>query len=165
MGIRVGQVAYDAGPHTKGAPDNLEAVIVDFFNQAQKRLEIAPQELENEPIAQAIISVRPRKVPVKLVIEQRCFKHPPKPDSRSPKKSKHEPCRVVHDAILNTNRWHHTFIVRDRKAVLTSPTKLIPTGTHRNFNRVVIVAGPVVDKLYARECLESQAGWFSMAYK
>lgn len=144
MGIRVGQVAFYAGPQAHGAPDNLERVIIDFIDQAQKRLEIAVQELESEPIAKAIIAARQRKVLVKLVIEQSYLKRtPPKANPWTPG-GKNEPNREVHDAILrsnidikvdyNTNIFHQKFIVRDRKAVLTGSTNFTPTGTGKNLN-------------------------------
>ncbi|MES9993566.1 MAG: phospholipase D-like domain-containing protein [Candidatus Thiodiazotropha sp.] len=170
MGIRVGQVAFFTGPHDQGAPDNLEAVIVDFIDQAQKRLEIAVQELESEPIAEAIIEARKRKVLVKLVIEQSYLKQTPlKADPWTPG-GKNEPNRAVHDAILrsnidvkvdyNANIFHQKFIVRDRKAVLTGSTNFTPTGTHKNLNHVVIVEDPEVAKVYAREFKEIQQGRF-----
>ncbi|MES9942390.1 MAG: phospholipase D-like domain-containing protein [Candidatus Thiodiazotropha sp. 6PLUC2] len=170
MGIRVGQVAFFAGPQAQGAPDDLEKVVVDFINQAQKRLEIAVQELESEPIAKAIIAARQRKVLVKLVIEQSYLKRtPPKADPWNPG-GKNELNREIHDAILrsnidvkvdyNSNIFHQKFIVRDRKAVLTGSTNFTPTGTHKNLNHIVIVENPKVAKVYAREFKEIQEGRF-----
>ncbi|MES9831943.1 MAG: phospholipase D-like domain-containing protein [Candidatus Thiodiazotropha sp. DIVDIV] len=170
MGIRVGQVAFYAGPQAHGAPDNLERVIIDFIDQAQKRLEIAVQELESEPIARAIIAARQRKVLVKLVIEQSYLKRtPPKADPWTPG-GKNEPNREVHDAILrcnidikvdyNANIFHQKFIVRDRKAVLTGSTNFTPTGTGKNLNHIVIVEDQKVAKIYAREFKEIQEGRF-----
>ncbi|MES9863302.1 MAG: phospholipase D-like domain-containing protein [Candidatus Thiodiazotropha sp. LLP2] len=170
MGIRVGQVAFYAGPQAHGAPDNLERVIIDFIDQAQKRLEIAVQELESEPIAKAIIAARQRKVLVKLVIEQSYLKRtPPKANPWTPG-GKNEPNREVHDAILrsnidikvdyNTNIFHQKFIVRDRKAVLTGSTNFTPTGTGKNLNHIVIVEDQKVAKIYAREFREIQEGRF-----
>jgi phosphatidylserine/phosphatidylglycerophosphate/cardiolipin synthase-like enzyme len=170
MGIRVGQVAFYAGPQAQGAPDDLEAVITDFINQAQKRLEIAVQELESEPIAQAIIAAHQRRVLVKLVIEQSYLQRsPPKSDPWTPG-GKNEANRAVHDAILrsnidvkvdyNTSIFHQKFIVRDREAVLTGSTNFTPTGTHHNLNHLVIVEDPTVAKIYAREFKEIQQGRF-----
>lgn len=170
MGIRVGHIAFYAGPHTEGAPDNLEAVIVDFINQSKKRLEIAVQELESLPIAQAIIAARQRRVLVKLVIEQSYLKRsPPKTDPWTPG-GQNEVNRAVHDAILrshidvkvdyNVGIFHQKFIVRDREAVLTGSTNFTATGTHRNLNHVVIVDDPGVATLYAKEFAEIQRGHF-----
>ena len=170
MGIRVGQVAFYAGPHTEGAPDNLEAVIVDFINQAKKRLEIAVQELESRPIAEAIIAARQRHVTVKIVIEQSNLKRsPPKVDPWN-SGGKNESNRAVHDAVLRSNIdvkvdynasiFHQKFIIRDREALLTGSTNFTPTGTHRNLNHVVIVEDPEIAQVYAREFAEIQQGHF-----
>jgi hypothetical protein len=56
------------GPIELGAADNLEAVIVDFIAGAKSSLDIAVQELDSEPIAQAIL--RWRGVDVDLFLEQ-----------------------------------------------------------------------------------------------
>jgi phosphatidylserine/phosphatidylglycerophosphate/cardiolipin synthase-like enzyme len=133
MAISVGNVHFYAGPHHTGGPDDLEKVIVDFIDLAQKRLEIAVQELESVPIAEAIIRARKRKVVVKLVIEQdylkpeAAIKNPWKPGGEN-----NEDNRAIHSAILRTNIdvkvdynnsiFHQKFIVRDRDAVLTGST-------------------------------------------
>ncbi len=170
MGIRVGKVAFFTGPHTQGAPDDLEATIVAFINKAKKRLEIAVQELESRPIAEAIIAARQRRVTVKLVIEQSYLKRsPPKTDPWTPG-GQNEPNRAVHDAILRSNIdvkvdynasiFHQKFIIRDREALLTGSTNFTPTGTHHNLNHVVIIEDPDIAKIYAREFAEIQQGHF-----
>jgi len=58
------------GPKELGAADNLEQVIVDFIGGAQRTLDIAVQELDNEAIAQAILNARFRGVSVRMVVEQ-----------------------------------------------------------------------------------------------
>ena len=170
MGVKVGTVEFYAGPRNVGGPDNLEQVIIDFINGAQKRLEIAVQELESKPIAQAIIDARKRKVLVKLVLEQSYLKRtPPKDDPWSPG-GKNEPNRGVHDAILRTNIdvkvdynagiFHQKFIVKDGEEVLTGSTNFTPTGTNNNLNHIVIVRDKAVAKIYRREFKEIQQGHF-----
>lgn len=66
MPVSVGDVTFYAGPHDVGGPDNLEQVVVDFIDSAEKRLEIAVQELDSLPIAEAVIRARQRKVLVKF---------------------------------------------------------------------------------------------------
>jgi phosphatidylserine/phosphatidylglycerophosphate/cardiolipin synthase-like enzyme len=58
------------GPRELGAPDDLEAVIINFINEAQDSLKIAVQELDNVAIAQAIIDARWRGVKVQIYVEQ-----------------------------------------------------------------------------------------------
>ena len=65
-----GKIQAFAGPKELGAPDNLEEVIVDFIGGAAKSLDIAVQELDSEPIAQAILDARWRGVKVRMVLEQ-----------------------------------------------------------------------------------------------
>lgn len=66
-----GLIECAVGPTEMGAAHNLEQEIVDFINGAQKRLDIAVQELDSEPIARAIVDAKlRRKVAVRLVLEQ-----------------------------------------------------------------------------------------------
>ncbi|MFK7830352.1 MAG: phospholipase D-like domain-containing protein [Congregibacter sp.] len=170
MGVKVGDVEFYSGPHTVGAPDDLEQVIVGFICAAEKRLEIAVQELESRPIAQAIIEARRRKVLVKLVIEQSYLRRTPPKDDPWTSGGGNEMNRDVHAAILRTNIdvkvdynasiFHQKFIVRDGEAVLTGSTNFTPTGTHANLNHLVIVNDKRVAKVYQREFREIQQGKF-----
>lgn len=53
MSIKHGNIEIFMGPEKIGAPDDLESVIVDFIDGAEKKLDIAVQELENKAIAKA----------------------------------------------------------------------------------------------------------------
>lgn len=170
MGIKVGDIEFYAGPHDVGGPDDLEKVIIDFINGAQRSLYIAVQELESEPIAQAIISARKRKVLVKLVIEQNYLKRtPPKADPWE-RGGKHESNRQIHNAILrsnidvkvdyNTHIFHQKFAIRDSEAVLTGSTNFTPTGVHANLNHIVIIHNKSIARIYNKEFREIQKGRF-----
>src|SRR5919112_1218759 len=66
-----GKLECFAGPAEKGAPDNLENVIVGFIDGAQKELQVAVQELDNEPIARALVRAKlERGVDVRVFLEQ-----------------------------------------------------------------------------------------------
>jgi hypothetical protein len=65
-----GKIEAFVGPIELGAADNLEAVIVNFIAGARGSLDIAVQELDSEPIAQAILDARWRGVVVDLFLEQ-----------------------------------------------------------------------------------------------
>ncbi len=170
MGIIVGNVEFHAGPGNVGAPDELETVIVDFIDGAQKRLDIAVQELESEPIAQAIIRARQRKVLVKIVIEQSYLKASVARNDPWNPGGGHEANRQIHDAILrakidvkvdyNASIFHQKFVVRDRSSVLTGSTNFTPTGTHNNLNHTIILHDEKVAKIYSREFSEIQRGHF-----
>ncbi|MDQ3729664.1 MAG: phospholipase D-like domain-containing protein [Actinomycetota bacterium] len=82
-----GKIEAYAGPTDLGAPDDLEAEIVDFIAGASSSLDVAVQELDSDSIAQAILDARWRGVDVKLVLEQDYLreeglpKKPPKPEA------------------------------------------------------------------------------------
>lgn len=65
-----GKIEAFVGPTELGAADNLEKVIIEFINGAKRFLDIAVQELDSEPIAQAVLDARFRGVNVRLVLEQ-----------------------------------------------------------------------------------------------
>ena len=69
MSIQEGNIELHMGPSQLGAPDNLEEVIVGFIDGVKKRLDVAVQELESEPIARALIRARQRRVVVRVVID------------------------------------------------------------------------------------------------
>jgi len=69
MAAKVGNVGPYCGPEGAGAQDNLEEVIVNFIDGAQRRLDGAVQELESMPIAQTLVRARQRKVTVRIVLE------------------------------------------------------------------------------------------------
>jgi len=170
MAVQVGNVEFYAGPKNVGGPDDLEATIVDFIDATQKRLEIAVQELESKPIAEAIIRARQRKVLVKLVIEQSYLRTGRTKDDPWSAGGINEDNRTIHDAVLRSNIdvkvdynasiFHQKFMVRDRSSVLTGSTNFTPTGTHHNLNHLVIVHDEKVAKIYAREFKEISQGKF-----
>ena len=65
-----GRIEAYVGPTELGAADALEQVIVDFIGGAERSLDIAVQELDNEVITQAILDARFRGVAVSMVMEQ-----------------------------------------------------------------------------------------------
>ena len=170
MAVKVGRVEFYVGPKALSGKDDLEQTIVDFINGAEKRLEIAVQELENEAIARAIIAARQRRVLVKLVIEQSYLRTDRARSDPFDAGGLHEPNRRIHDAVLRTNIdvkvdynskiFHQKFIVRDRSSVLTGSTNFTPTGVGSNLNHVVIVHDEETAKIYAREFREIQQGRF-----
>jgi hypothetical protein len=58
------------GPVELGAADNLEQAIVDFIDGARKSLDIAVQEIDSVPIAEAIINARWKGVSINVFVEQ-----------------------------------------------------------------------------------------------
>lgn len=168
--MQIGKVEIYMGPRQLGAPDDLEAAIVKFIDGAEKRLEVAVQELDNETIAKALIRARQRKCLVKIVLEGSYLSVDRARAKPFETGGTNESNRYVHDAILranidvktdfNPNIFHQKFIVRDRRAVLTGSTNFTPTGTAQNLNHVIIVHDRDIAKIYAREYKEIQQGHF-----
>ncbi|WP_329109953.1 phospholipase D-like domain-containing protein [Micromonospora sp. NBC_01699] len=65
-----GKIEAFVGPPELGAADDLEQVIVSFIAGAKTSLDVAVQELDSEPIAQALLDARFRGVDIRIVLEQ-----------------------------------------------------------------------------------------------
>ena len=184
-----------AGPSELGASDNLEAVIIAFIDAARSTLFVAVQELDSEPIAQAIINAKWRGVTVRMIIEQDYIARDKVPKAtarqgetqaeavyrvqwneyRRPKTAKTN--RDILAALLrnavdvkadyNPKIFHQKFIIRDydgknrsTSAVLTGSTNFTQTGTHKNYNHIVIFNDYRICKAYLLEFLEIRSGNF-----
>ncbi len=64
-----GAIEAFVGPSELGAADDLETTIVDFIGGAEQSLDVAVQEIDSEPIAQAILDARFRHVRVRVFLE------------------------------------------------------------------------------------------------
>ena len=65
-----GRIEVYLGPTELGAADDLEQAIVAFIGEAKHTLDLAVQEIDSMPIAEAIINARWRGVTVNAFIEQ-----------------------------------------------------------------------------------------------
>ena len=170
MPKKVGNVEIHMGPTQIGAPDDLESAIVGFVNGAKKRLDIAVQELNSDPIARAIVNARMGGVIVRLVTEMdylRAAKPARNPFTPS---GSHEVNRQIQNIILrsaipvytdfNPGIFHQKFMIRDGSAVLTGSTNFTNTGTSVNLNHVIIVHDRKVANTYANEFREVRNGRF-----
>jgi phosphatidylserine/phosphatidylglycerophosphate/cardiolipin synthase-like enzyme len=174
MPIDLGSLELYAGPPGAGAPDDLEAVIVAFIDDARDRLRIAVQELESEPITRAITRARARGVHVQIMLEADYLESSiPVTDPFAPG-GRHEENRRLAAALLraqvelridlNGSIFHQKFIVRDpegtRAAVLTGSTNFTPTGVAENLNHVVILRSRRAAEIYDDEFDEIWTGTF-----
>jgi phosphatidylserine/phosphatidylglycerophosphate/cardiolipin synthase-like enzyme len=170
MSIKIGNVEFFAGPSDLGAPDNLETAVINFIDLAQKKLDIAVQELQSQVIAEAIVRARQRKVTVRIVLEQdyiRASRMQAKPFDPG---GENEENRFFHDAFLRANIdvkvdynigiFHQKFIIRDGLAVLTGSANFTYTCMHKNLNHLVIINNPETARIYTREFNEIQKGHF-----
>ncbi len=82
MPLSVGNITMHLGPQIIGGPDDLEAAIIEFIEDATKSLYISVQELDHKPIADAIVAAKLRGIQVHMVMEQDYLKesHPPVAD-------------------------------------------------------------------------------------
>ena len=177
MPVAVGNISIFMGPHTLGAPDDLEKAIVSFISQAEKRLDVAVQELESLPVAKALLDARARGVRVRLVLEGDYLSVKRRRDEPFQPGGDNEANRHIHAALLrgrvevrsdyNPKIFHQKFIVRDinkgKTALLTGSTNFTPTGTHQNLNHVVVVSGKSMAKVYGQEFEEIWNGTFGTA--
>ena len=170
MPIKIGNLEMFMGPQEVGGPDDLKKTIIDFINGAEKRLDIAVQELDCWDIASAIIDARKRGIRVKLVMELDYLR------SKKPHKDPYSPGgglkdnRDIQNALLrtaikvnsdfNTKIFHQKFIVRDGQALLTGSTNFTDTGTSTNLNHLIIVHDEDVARTYSREFREISQGHF-----
>lgn len=153
-----GKIEAFVGPPGLGASDDLEAVIVGFINGATRSLDIAIQEIDSRPIAQAILDARWRGVRVDVFLEQDYIKtelkgSPPNPPNPKPGET---PAGALHrvqwetdETELAVNReilsallrsdvevkgdfnpkiFHQKFILRDYAGAAT-PTSALLTGS------------------------------------
>jgi len=149
-----GKIEAFVGPAELGAADNLEQVIVDFISQARETLDLAVQELDSEPIAQAILDARWRGVSVQLFLEQDYLQDDDLPvvtprDGESEVEARHRtqwsegdseltPNRAILAALLrsdievkgdyNLKIFHQKFVLRDYRGS-AKPTSALLTGS------------------------------------
>ncbi len=170
MGIKIGNVELYMGPSQVQAPDDLREVIVKFIGGAQKRLEIAVQELDDPAIADAILDARARGLIVSVVLELDYLRATRRRSKPKVPGGKLEIKRELQNQLLrsairvnsdfNPDLFHQKFIVRDRTSLLTGSTNFTTTGVEKNLNHIVIVHDERVAKLYAREYKEIRQGHF-----
>lgn len=178
MAVDLGAIKFYLGPRDvvpAGKPnplDNLEKAIVDFIDGAQSTLDIAVQEVDSMPIAEALVRARKRKVSVRIVTEADYLledKIVDKPFDADPT-LKNEVNRQIQLALLRANSWvrtdfnpkifHQKFVVRDKVAVLTGSTNFTVTDTHMNLNHILVVEDDAVAREYIREFDEIRQGHF-----
>ncbi|XOV91130.1 MAG: phospholipase D-like domain-containing protein [Bacteroidota bacterium] len=170
MPLTIGNVSLYVGPQQLGASDNLEQVIIDFIDGAQKRLEIAVQEIDNWNIAKAIIRAKQRKVTTTVVLEgDYLISYPGLKDPYTEGGSlAHN--REIFAALsragvnvkldFNTSIFHQKFVIRDRESLLTGSTNFTETGVTKNLNHIMIFKDKEISSIYYREFREIMQGHF-----
>ncbi len=177
-----GKIEAFAGPTELGAPHDLEGVIVDFAAGARHSLDVAVQEIDSEPLAQALIDARFRGVSVRVFLEQDYLLSPKLPSYETSWDEQREPpdtktnrdifaallrCNVDAKADYNPAIFHQKFAVRDYRGKATSTSALLTgsanwttTDTHSNLNHVLVFHDARVCAEYQREFDEIRSGSF-----
>ena len=177
-----GKIEAFAGPTELGAPHDLEGVIVDFAAGARHSLDVAVQEIDSEPLAQALIDARFRGVSVRVFLEQDYLLSPKLPVYETSWDEQREPpdtktnrdifaallrCNVDAKADYNPAIFHQKFAVRDYRGKATSTSALLTgsanwttTDTHSNLNHVLVFHDARVCAEYQREFDEIRSGSF-----
>ncbi len=170
MPEKIGKVEIYMGPQQVGGPDDLKKTIVDFIDGANKRLDIAVQELDSMDIARAVIRARQRKVVVRIVLEGDYLTVKKAVTQPFQSMGENEINRQIHDAVLrsrinvksdyNPKIFHQKFIIRDSTDLLTGSTNFTDTGTSTNLNHLVIIKDKGIARIYTREFKEIMQGHF-----
>jgi phosphatidylserine/phosphatidylglycerophosphate/cardiolipin synthase-like enzyme len=113
-----GKIETYVGPTELGAADDLEAVIVEFIARAKKSLDIAVQELDSEPIAQAILDARWRGVDVDLFLEQDYLRSELK--GTPPESPKPKPGETPEQALFRTQWLEDETELKENRRILTA---------------------------------------------
>lgn len=172
---RIGDLTFHMGPAEVGAPDDLEPAVIEFLDAAERSLDVAVQELESWPVAEALIRAKQRRCTVRMVLENDYLRAQPTaaPDPRRPGGS-NEANREILMALLrakidvrsdyNASIFHQKFVVRDynrpTQGLLTGSTNFTETGLSRNLNHVMTFRDPVLVKAYNTEFREMWSGDF-----
>ena len=176
MPVDVGNIEMYMGPAELGAPDDLEAAICRFIDDARDELDVAVQELESEAITRALTDAKARGIRVRVILERAYLNAASPPDDPFGAGGDNDANRTMLSALLragiqvaidlNPAIFHQKFIVRDpdgpseRAAVLTGSTNFTPTGLHQNLNHIVVVRGRRTSGVYEAEFEEMWNGTF-----
>ena len=185
-----GGISMYLGPPVLGAPDDLEAVIVDFLDGAVHQLDIAVQEIDSRTIAPAVIAARRRRVRVRVILEGDYLVEAPALDDPWTVGGPLEENRIIYNALqragvdvitdLNPAIFHQKFVVRDpgrtSAAVLTGSTNFTLTDTGKNtaaaplaagnnLNHVVVLHGQRACTQYGAEFERLRSGTFGVLHE
>jgi phosphatidylserine/phosphatidylglycerophosphate/cardiolipin synthase-like enzyme len=176
MSVREGNIEFFFGPTDLGGADDLREAIVDFITAAKEELLVAIQELEDEPIARALVDASARGVRVRVILERSYLTEESAQDEPFTPVGTNETNRHLLAALLragidvavdlNPKIFHQKFVVRDpgrtvpQAAVLTGSTNFTPTGVGSNLNLVTTVKWKKVAGDYAAEFEEMWNGTF-----
>jgi phosphatidylserine/phosphatidylglycerophosphate/cardiolipin synthase-like enzyme len=124
-----GKIEAYVGPPELKAADDLEAVIVDFTAQARESLDIAVQEIDSMPIAEAILDARWRGVDVDIYLEQDYIKSKLKAKPDPPAS---EPGETAEQALRRV-QWRSDELDLNRDASLARNRRILTAFLRNNI--------------------------------
>jgi hypothetical protein len=184
------QIEAYVGPRALGAADDLEAEIVRFIDEAEDSVDVAVQELDSAPIAEALIRKRLAGKSVRLVLNHSYLmeEKPPANGGDIVRWATDEAANKVNRDIFaalsrcqvevrldfnHAHIFHQKFVVRDlrlrsdgrwdtggRPALLTGSANFTDTDTHTNLNHVLVFHHGDVAREYGKEFAEIYGGEF-----
>jgi phosphatidylserine/phosphatidylglycerophosphate/cardiolipin synthase-like enzyme len=113
-----GKIEAYAGPTELGAPDDLEAVIIEFIRGAKRTLDVAVQELDNHRIAQALLDASWRGVDIELFLEQDYLRSPLL--GNPPKHPTPHPGETVEEALYRAQWLEDDTKLADNRQILSA---------------------------------------------
>jgi len=179
------QLSVYFGPTELGASDDLEQVIINFIQNTTETLDIAVHELDDPKIVTALVNQcqkirqinKARPIKVRIVLENDYIKEYPEDDPRFEKykinRDIYAQLKKINDNNLevqtdtNPSLMHAKFIIRDAgletAAVLVSSANFTTSGTHSNYNNIVIIKDKRVADTFRKEFLEFWRGEYGLA--
>jgi len=115
-----GKIEAYVGPVELGAADDLERVIVDFLDGAKRSLDIAVQELDSRPIAQAILDARWRGVDIEIFLEQDYLRSELRATQGVPVPPRANPGESPEQALLRTQWDEDTTGLAENRRILAA---------------------------------------------
>ncbi len=166
MPLQLGNLHFYLGPKAAGAPDDLEAPIIEAIDNATSTVYLATQQLECLGIINALITARKRGIRVRAILERDYLL------SRSPRKEpweqggSNEDNRQALIALFrakvdiridrSSRTLHNNFLVIDHRkkglgTVITTSANLTPRGVGLHYNHLLIIKDDKVAKDFYQE--------------
>lgn len=175
MSIKSGNIEFYMGSHQSDHGDDLTRAIVGFIKGAKSTIDIAVQALDNIEIAHAILSVKKRRVQVRIILdEETLWEATPRLNPLSPGGNL-ELNREIFLSLLRASirvktdfdgqTFHQRFIIKDDSALLLCSANFTKIGCQKNFNHVAVIKSKKVANLYQEEFEEMFEGRMGRANK
>lgn len=144
--------------------DNLEAIIIEQINSANKSIDIAVQEINLSQLARAIVAKKERGIRVRIVIENNYNLPLNKLNNNDGlailKRANIPIIDDREDGSKGSGLMHHKFMVIDGKKVVTGSANFTLSGIHGDFdnlatrgnaNHLLVINSPELANIFTQE--------------